>query len=99
MKLAHNYYVYIVECKDGFYYTGITNKLEKRINEHNEGKNTTCFTYRRRPVILKYFERFKDVNQAIAREKQLKGWSRAKKEALFMEVYDLLKELAKKRLV
>jgi putative endonuclease len=99
MKLAHNYYVYIVECKDGFYYTGITNKLEKRINEHNEGKNTTCFTYRRRPVILKYFERFKDVNQAIAREKQLKGWSRAKKEALFMEEYDLLKELAKKRFV
>ena len=99
MKLAHNYYVYIVECKDRFYYTGITNKLEKRINEHNEGKDTTCFTYRRRPVILKYFERFKDVNQAIAREKQLKGWRRAKKEALFMEEYDLLKELAKKRLV
>jgi putative endonuclease len=99
MKLAHNYYVDIVECKDGFYYTGITNKLEKRINEHNEGKDTTCFTYRRRPVVLKYFERFKDVKQAIAREKQLKGWSRAKKEALFMEEYDLLKELAKKRLV
>ncbi len=54
MKLVHSYYVYIVECKDGFYYTGITNKLEKRINEHNEGKNITCFTYRRRPVILKY---------------------------------------------
>jgi putative endonuclease len=99
MKLAHNYYVYIVECKDSFYYTGITNKLEKRINEHNEGKNTTCFTYRRRPVVLKYFEGFKDVKQAIAREKQLKGWRRAKKEALFMEEHDLLKELAKKRLV
>ena len=96
MKLAHNYYVYIVQCRDGFYYTGITNNLEKRIDEHNEGKIKTCFTYRRRPVTVKYFERFKDVNQAIAREKQLKGWSRAKKEALFHEEYDVLKELAKK---
>ena len=46
-------------------------------------------------VILKYFERFTDVNQSIAREKQLKGWSRAKKEALFAEDYDLLKALSK----
>ena len=96
MKLAHNYYVYIVQCSDGFYYTGITSKLEKRIDEHNTGKDKTCFTYRRRPVTLKYFERFKDVNQAIAREKQLKGWSRAKKEALFMEEYDILKKLSAK---
>jgi hypothetical protein len=44
---------------------------------------------------LKYFERFTDVKQAIAREKQLKGWSGAKKEALFAEDYDLLKALPK----
>ena len=52
------------------------------------------FTYKRRLVTLKYFEHFKDVRQAIAREKQLKGWSRAKKEALFREDYNLLKELS-----
>jgi putative endonuclease len=46
-------------------------------------------------VILKYFECFTDVRQAIAREKQLKGWSRPKKEALFAEDYDLLKALLK----
>ena len=97
MKLAHNYYVYILQCKDGFYYTGITNKLEKRIAEHNEGKDIFSFTYKRRVVALKYFERFTDVKQAIAREKQLKGWSGAKKEALFSEDYNLLKELAKSR--
>jgi putative endonuclease len=95
MKLAHNYYVYVVQCKDSFYYTGITNKLETRINQHNEGKDVFSFTYKRRMVTLKYYERFTDVKQAIAREKQLKGWSRAKKEALFSEDYDLLRELAK----
>ena len=97
MKLAHNYYVYIVQCRDGFYYKGISNNLNKRINQHNEGKNVFCFTYKRRLVTLKYFEHFTDVKQAIAREKQLKGWSRAKKEALFNEDYDLLKALSKAR--
>jgi putative endonuclease len=98
MKLAHHYYVYIVQCRDGFYYTGITNNLEKRIDEHNAGKDVFAFTYKRRLVMLKYFERFTDVKQAIAREKQLKGWSRAKKKALFNEDYNLLKELAKGRI-
>ena len=96
MKLAHNYYVYILQCKDGFYYTGITNALEKRIDEHNAGKDKTCFTFRRRPVSLKHFERFTDVKQAIAREKQLKGWSREKKEALFREDFNLLRDIARR---
>jgi len=94
MKLSHNYYVYIVQCSDGFYYTGFTNDLDRRIVEHNEGKEPTCFTYIRRPVILKYFEHFKEAAQGIAREKQLKGWSRKKKEALFQEDYKLLKKLS-----
>jgi putative endonuclease len=97
MKLAHNYYVYIVQCKDGFYYTGVTNSIEKRIDQHNEGKDIFSFTYKRRMVTLKYFEHFTDVKQAIAREKQLKGWSRPKKEALFAEDYDLLKALSKSK--
>lgn len=95
MKLAHNYYVYIVQCADGFYYTGITNDVERRVIEHNEGINPTCFTFKRRPVILNYFEHYTEVLQAIPREKQLKGWSRAKKEALFIQDFELLKELSK----
>ena len=91
------YYTYIVQCQDGFHYTGITNDLERRIAEHNEGVDPLCFTYKRRPVCLKYFERFTDVLQAIAREKQLKGWSKKKKEALFNEDYELLKELSKSK--
>ena len=97
MKLAHHYYVYIVQCNDGFYYTGISNNLQKRVGQHNEGKDIFSFTYKRRIVTLKYFEHFTDVKQAIAREKQLKGWRRAKKEALFNEDYILLKALAKVR--
>ena len=63
--------------------------------EHNNGDNNTCFTYLRRPVVMKYFEHYTDINQAIAREKQLKGWGRKKKEALFSKNWDMLRELAK----
>ena len=94
-RLFHNYYTYILECSDCKYYTGVTNDLERRLMEHNNGDNITCFTYLRRPVVVKYFEHHSDINQAIAREKQLKGWGRKKKEALFNEDWDLLRELAK----
>ncbi|MBP9739967.1 MAG: GIY-YIG nuclease family protein [Chitinophagaceae bacterium] len=97
MKIAHNYYVYIVECSDKSYYTGITNDLERRIEEHNLGNNTSSYTFKRRPVVLKYYAHFFDVNQAIVWEKKIKGWSRKKKEALFVEDWDEIKELAKSK--
>jgi len=95
MKLSHNYYVYIVECKDGSYYIGFTNDLDRRLWEHNTGYDPTCYTYERRPVELKHYEHYTDVNQAISREKQLKGWSRKKKQALIQENWDELKRLSK----
>lgn len=94
MKIVHNYFVYVVQCHDGFY-TGVTNYLDQRLLEHNEGLNATCYTYKRRPVVLKFFEQYTEITQAIQREKQLKGWSRAKKEALFLQDFDWLKALAK----
>jgi len=94
MKLAHNYYVYIVECSDGVYYTGVTNDLERRIQQHNDGDNKGSFTYSRRPVVLKYYEHFQNIKEAISYEKQLKGWSRKKKEALFRNDIAGLKKLA-----
>jgi len=97
MKIEHLYIVYIVECKDWSYYIGITNDLEKRLWEHNTGYDESCYTYSRRPVELKYFEIFTDVNQAIAREKQVKGWSRKKKQALIAQNFDKLKELSKSK--
>ena len=94
MKLAHNYYVYILQCSDGAYYTGVTNDLEGRIRQHNDGENKGCFTYARRPVVLKYAEHFHNIRAAIAYEKQLKGWSRKKKEALFINDIEGLKKLS-----
>jgi putative endonuclease len=95
MKIGHNYYVYIVKCKDGSYYTGVTNDLERRLLEHNSGYSTRFYTFNRKPVELKHYEHLTDVRQAIAREKQLKGWSRKKKEALFAEDWDTLRKLSK----
>jgi putative endonuclease len=97
MKTGHNYYVYIVQCGDGSYYAGVTNDLERRLWEHQEGYNKNCYTYTRRPVELKYYELYHNINNAIAREKQLKGWSRKKKEALFSEDWEEIKRLAKSK--
>ena len=94
MKLNHNYYVYIVECADKSYYTGVTNDLEKRIEEHEKGIDINCYTYKRRPVVLRYFQRFQFIEHAIAFEKQIKGWNRKKKEALFKEDWNEIKRLA-----
>ena len=75
-------YVYILECKDGSYYTGVTNDLSSRLYSHNKGFDKDSYTYSRRPLKLKFQRLFDDPLSAIAFEKQLKGWSRAKKIAL-----------------
>lgn len=95
MKLRHNYYVYIVECSDNLYYVGVTNDLERRIHEQNEGLNPNCYTFKRRPVTLRYAEHFINIQNAIVYEKQLKGWFRKKKEALFKGDFEEIKRLAK----
>ncbi|HWI90598.1 MAG TPA: GIY-YIG nuclease family protein [Flavisolibacter sp.] len=97
MHDIYNYWVYIVRCRDGKYYAGVTNDLDRRLKEHNEGISPKCYTYERRPVELMYEEHFHDINQAIAWEKQLKGWSRKKKEALFVRDVEEIKRLAKSK--
>lgn len=89
------YFVYILRCKDGSYYTGITNNLEIRLQQHQNGLNLNCYTFKRRPLVLVFYEMFQDVNQAIAFEKQIKGWRREKKEALINGRWELLPELSK----
>jgi putative endonuclease len=90
------YFVYILLCSDGSYYTGVTNDLDRRLSEHEKGLNPNCYTFKRRPVKLVFHESFNDVNQAIAFEKQVKGWRRAKKEAIINGDWHLLPELSKK---
>ncbi len=89
--------IYILECADGSYYTGITRKpVEQRLWEHNAGV-VEGYTHSRRPVILRCVEEFQSVTQAIARERQIKGWSRRKKEALIAGDYEKLPELSHAR--
>lgn len=88
------YYVYILLCSDNSYYTGVTNNLERRLYEHEHGLDPGSYTFKRRPVTLVFHEMFNDIVQAIAFEKQIKGWKRAKKEAIIKGDWHLLPELS-----
>jgi len=90
-----NYYVYILQCSDGSYYTGVTSDIEKRLYEHQEGFIDGCYTHNKRPVKLMHVENFPEIIDAISREKQIKCWSRKKKEALISEDYERLVKLSK----
>jgi len=85
----------MVLCSDASYYIGITNNADLRVGQHNEGINKHCYTYTRRPVRLVYAEHFYDPNEAIAWEKQIKGWSRKKKDALVRGDWVYIKKLAR----
>jgi len=75
------WYVYIVRCRDGKLYTGVTTNLGQRIKDHNRGKGCKYTAYRR-PVSLVYSEPHPDRSSAQKREAQIKGWTRKKKERL-----------------
>jgi len=90
-------YVYMLRCADGSYYVGSTRKtLDDRVGEHNSGVYAG-YTFRRRPVELVWSQDFPNAIDAIACERQLKGWSRAKKEALIRGDWSLVGALAKRR--
>ncbi|MCY7410011.1 MAG: GIY-YIG nuclease family protein [Chitinophagales bacterium] len=97
MEYLQTYFVYIVQCNDDSYYTGITNDIERRIAEHNSGVDVKSYTYLKRPVELKYLATFQFVDQAIAFEKQIKGWSRIKKEALFISDWKKIIEISNEK--
>ena len=92
-----SYFVYIIECNDKSYYTGITNDISRRIDEHNSGGVKNSYTYTRRPVNLLFSQEFNDVEQAIVFEKKIKKWSRSKKEAMIRGNFDLLQILSECR--
>ena len=87
--------VYILRCSDQSYYTGITKKpIETRVGEHSAGV-VDGYTARRLPVELVFVERFTSMLEAIARERQIKRWSRVKKEALIRYDYEALPALSR----
>ncbi len=93
--MLKSYSVYILSCSDNSFYTGITNNLDRRIEEHEIGNDTNSYTYNRRPIKLVFQQEFLEPSQAIKFEKQIKGWSRKKKMALINKEWDCLPKLAK----
>jgi predicted GIY-YIG superfamily endonuclease/glycine/D-amino acid oxidase-like deaminating enzyme len=91
------YVVYILLCSDNSYYTGLTNDFEKRIWQHETGFFPECYTYRRRPVTLQWHQKLDTAEEAGKLERQIKGWSRKKKEALINGDIEELKRLSKKK--
>ncbi len=78
----NNWYIYIVRCSDDSLYTGITKNIERRIDEHNNGKESAAYTRARRPVELVYQESYKTRSDVTRREIEIKRLSKEEKELM-----------------
>ena len=87
------FWVYILECADGSYYTGHTDNLELRVAQHKQNL-TGGYTSTRLPVKLVFSQSFTTRVEAISSERQIKGWSRAKKAAMISGDWDEVSRLA-----
>jgi putative endonuclease len=89
--------IYILRCSDGSYYTGITRRpVEERVSEHALGLHDG-YTFTRRPLTLVHAESYDRIDEAIAAERRIKGWSRAKKEAYIRGDFEALTALSRRR--
>ncbi|OHA89020.1 MAG: hypothetical protein A2653_01585 [Candidatus Zambryskibacteria bacterium RIFCSPHIGHO2_01_FULL_43_25] len=86
------YFVYILKCENGSLYTGITNDVTRRFEEHKNGKGGR-YTRSSKVVSILYTEEHPDKSSALKRESQIKKWTRAKKKALISRDKELLKKL------
>ena len=96
MKFMKDFFVYIVRCSDNSLYTGHTDDLEKRLFEHTS-QHYDCYTSQKLPLELVYYATFESRDEAIAAERQIKKWNRAKKQALIDNDFARIRLLAKKR--
>lgn len=90
------FHCYLLKCADGTYHVGHTDDMEKRFAEHQSGA-FPGYTYKRRPVELMWNDMFQNRVDAKLAEKQIKGWSRAKREALAERDWNQVSELARCR--
>ncbi|GAB3990180.1 GIY-YIG nuclease family protein [Nocardioides marmoraquaticus] len=90
-------FVYIVECCDGSFYVGSTRNVERRVWEHNHAPVAAEYTRHRRPVSLRWATECEHIGQAFALEKQIQGWSRAKRLALIEGRFGDLPALSRNR--
>lgn len=98
-NLLEGAFVYMLRCAGGAFYVGSYrgDDLSVRIGEHNSGHRVSAWTYRRRPVDLVWSEHFPSIKDAVACERQIKGWSRAKKQALIVGDYAEISRLARSK--
>ena len=89
------HYVYILRCAEGSFYVGSTHNLQARLKAHNNGRGA-AYTFKHRPVLLVYSETFQSETDALNHERQLKRWSRGKKEALISNNFQRLKHLSRR---
>ena len=82
-------------CADASYYVGMTASLEKRLAEHEAGIDPHAYTYSRRPIKFVWSQAFDTEHEAFLAERQLKGWSRAKKQALSKGDWNAIHQIVK----
>jgi predicted GIY-YIG superfamily endonuclease len=90
------FYVYILECSDGTYYTGHTDNLDQRMAQHTDGTGSR-YTSKRRPLNLLWATDCQTREEAWELERRLHGWSRAKKQALMRGDFEALPDLSKSK--
>jgi putative endonuclease len=89
-----SFWVYISRCADGSYYTGHTDNFENRLGQHTSGAIASCHSFKRRPLTLVFSQEFVTREEALGAERQIKGWSRKKKEAMMRGDWDEFSRLA-----
>jgi putative endonuclease len=90
-----SFWVYILRCNDGSYYTGHTDNLDNRVAQHHAGTIMSCYTLKKRPLKLVFSQDFPTREEALVSERQIKGWSRKKKEAMIQGDWHEVSRLAK----
>ena len=93
----NQFWVYILKCNDGSYYTGHTDDIDARLSQYKQGLIPSCYTMNKRPLELVYCEGFELRDDAFKTERQIKGWSRKKKEAFKKGDWKEIKRLNKKQ--
>ena len=93
----HDFYVYILLCKDNSFYVGHTDDIDVRLAAHEQRHYPGCYTAKRLPVKLVFFQEASSRDDAFRAERQIKKWTRKKKEALINGDFDVLQKLAKKK--
>ena len=91
------FWVYLLECADQSYYTGHTDNIENRLIQHHYKMYPTCFSSTKLPVPLVFSQEFATRAEALAAERQIKGWSRKKKEALIKDDWETLSTCSKRQ--